>query len=144
LVKKLEQKYRHQRKSDQISKHAEKSTTTTTTANLGFKISEDDIKPQRFVGSLYQACNYPLFATRGSHAVKVCPELNHRCKRCLFRGHSRQSNRCNQIQANLATFEAAAMHGFVTKNRMRNWGAANGFFTVIRLAQLHHIAAHGG
>jgi hypothetical protein len=27
---------------------------------------------------------------------------------------------------------------------MRNWGAANGFFPVIRLAQLHHIAAHGG
>jgi hypothetical protein len=36
------------------------------------------------------------------------------------------------------------MHGFVTKNRMRNWDAANGFFPVIRLAQLHHIAAHGG
>jgi hypothetical protein len=41
-------------------------------------------------------------------------------------------------------FEAAAMHGFVTKNRMRNWGAANRFFPVIRLSQLHHIAAHGG
>jgi hypothetical protein len=44
----------------------------------------------------------------------------------------------------LATFEAAAMHGFVTKNRMRNWGSANRFFPIIRLAQLHHIAAHGG
>jgi hypothetical protein len=108
------------------------------------KISEDDIRPQRFVGSLYQACNYPFCATRGRHAIKVCPELNHRCERCLFRGHSRQSDRCNQIQANLTTFKAAAMHGFVTENRMRNWGAANGFFPVIRLAQLHHIVAHGG
>jgi hypothetical protein len=36
------------------------------------------------------------------------------------------------------------MHGFVTKYRMRNWGAANRFFPVIRLAQLHHIAAYGG
>jgi hypothetical protein len=36
------------------------------------------------------------------------------------------------------------MHGFVTKNRMRNWGGANGLFPVIRLAQLHHVAAHGG
>jgi hypothetical protein len=36
------------------------------------------------------------------------------------------------------------MHGFVTKYRMRNWGAVKGFFPVIRLAQRHHIAAHGG
>jgi hypothetical protein len=108
------------------------------------EVSEEDIKPQRFVGSSYQACNYAFCRTRGRHAIKVCPELNHRCERCLFRSHSKISNRCNQVQANLATFEAAAMHGYITKNRMRNWGAANGFFPVIRLAQRHHIAAHGG
>jgi hypothetical protein len=36
------------------------------------------------------------------------------------------------------------MHGLVTTNRMRDWGAANGFFPIIRLTQLHHVAAHGG
>jgi hypothetical protein len=35
-----------------------------------------------------------------------------------LRGHSKESGRCHQVQANLATFEAAAMHGFVTTNRM--------------------------
>jgi hypothetical protein len=104
----------------------------------------NNVKPQRFVGSSYQPCNYPFCEARGQHVIKVCPELNHRCERCLFRGHSKAADRCNQVQANLATFEAAAMHGYVTKNRMRNWGAANGFFPVIRLSQLHHIAAHGG
>jgi hypothetical protein len=55
-----------------------------------------------------------------------------------------ESGQCHQVKPNLATFEAAAIDGFVTKNRMRDWGAANGFFPVIRLAQLHHHAAHGG
>jgi hypothetical protein len=108
-------------------------------------IPEGNIRPQgTFVGSAFQACNYPFCAARGRHTIKVCPELNHRCERCLFRGHSKESERCHQVQPNLATFEAAAMHGFVTKYSMRNWGAANGFFPVIRLAQLHHVAAHGG
>jgi hypothetical protein len=48
------------------------------------------------------------------------------------------------VDANLATFEYQAGHGFVTANRTRDWGAANGFWPVICLAQLHHIAAHGG
>jgi hypothetical protein len=55
-------------------------------------IQEGNIRPQRtFVGSSYQACNYPFCAARGRHAIKVCPELNHRCERCLFQGHSRES-----------------------------------------------------
>jgi hypothetical protein len=29
----------------------------------------------------------------------------------------KESGRCHQVQANLATFEVAAMHGFVTTNR---------------------------
>jgi hypothetical protein len=37
------------------------------------EISEEDIiKPQRFVGSSYQACNYPFCVTRGRHTIKVC------------------------------------------------------------------------
>jgi hypothetical protein len=74
----------------------------------------------------------------------VRPTLNHRCSPCLYRGHRAESKRCGQFDANLATFEYQAGHGFVTANRTRDWGAANGFWPVIRLAQLHHIAAHGG
>jgi hypothetical protein len=51
--------------------------------------------------------------------------------------------RCGQVQANLSTFEAAASMGYVTANRMRDWGSANGFFTVVRLSQLHHVSPHG-
>jgi hypothetical protein len=71
----------------------------------------------------------------------VCPTLNHCCSSCHSRGHRAESKRCSQFNANLATFE---YHGFVTANRTRDWGAANGFWPVICLAQLHHIAAHGG
>jgi hypothetical protein len=83
-------------------------------------------------------------ATTHSVTRKVCPTLNHRCSSCLYRGHRAKSKRCGQFDANLATFEYQAGHGFVTANRTQDWGAANGFWPVIRLAQLHHIAAHGG
>jgi hypothetical protein len=33
-----------------------------------------------------------------------------------LRGHSKESGRGHQVQGNLAMFEAAAMHGFVTAN----------------------------
>jgi hypothetical protein len=74
----------------------------------------------------------------------VCPTLNHRCSSFLYRGHRAKSKRCGQFDANLATFEYQAGHGFVTANRTRDWGAANKFWPVIPLAQLHHITAHGG
>jgi hypothetical protein len=38
-----------------------------------------------------------------------------------LQGHSKESGQCHKVQANLATFEASAMHGFVTTNRMRDW-----------------------
>jgi hypothetical protein len=34
--------------------------------------------------------------------------------------------------------------GYVSANRMRDWGSTNGFFPVIRLSQLYHVSAHGG
>jgi hypothetical protein len=43
-----------------------------------------------------------------------------RWRKCL-QGHSKESGQCHQVQANLATFEAATMHGFVTTNRMTDW-----------------------
>jgi hypothetical protein len=46
--------------------------------------------------------------------------------------------RCGQVQANLSTFEAAASMGYVTANRMRDWGSANGFFPVVRGA-IHQL-----
>jgi endogenous inhibitor of DNA gyrase (YacG/DUF329 family) len=37
-------------------------------------IPEGNIRPQgTFVGSSYQACNYPFCAARGCHTIKVCP-----------------------------------------------------------------------
>jgi hypothetical protein len=41
-------------------------------------------------------------------------------------------------------FETSARHGYVTSNRTRDFGAANGYYPVIRLAQLHHVSALGG
>jgi hypothetical protein len=58
-------------------------------------IPEGNIRPQgTYVGSSYQACKYAI----------------------------RESERCHQIQPNLATFEAAAMHGFVTKKQNEKLG----------------------
>jgi hypothetical protein len=42
------------------------------------------------------------------------------------------------VAANLAIFETSARHGYVTSNRTRDFGAANGYYPIIRLAQLHH------
>jgi hypothetical protein len=44
----------------------------------------------------------------------------------------------------LEIFENSANHGYVTSNRNQDWGASNGLYPVIRLAQLHHIAINGG
>jgi hypothetical protein len=95
-------------------------------------------------GDPFAGCDYAFCDNRRKHTRKVCPTLNHRCGSCLFRGHRAESKRCGQVDANLAIFEYQAGHGFVTANRTRNWGAANGFRPVIFLAQLHHVAAHRG
>jgi hypothetical protein len=44
----------------------------------------------------------------------------------------------------LEIFENSANHGYVMSNRYRDWGASNGFYPIVRLAQLHHIAINGG
>jgi hypothetical protein len=44
----------------------------------------------------------------------------------------------------LEIFENLANQGYVTGNRNRDWGASNGFYPIIRLLQLHHIAINGG
>jgi hypothetical protein len=44
----------------------------------------------------------------------------------------------------LETFENLANHGYVTSNRYQDWGASNGFYPIVRLAQMHHIAINGG
>jgi hypothetical protein len=95
-------------------------------------------------GDSLAGCDYAFCDDKGKHAKKVCPTLNHCCSSYLYRGHRAESKRCGQFDANLATFEYQAGHGFVMANRTRDWGAANGFWPVIRLAQLHHITAHGG
>jgi hypothetical protein len=95
-------------------------------------------------GDSLAGCDYAFCDNKGKHARKVCPPLNHRCSSCLYRGHRAESKRCGQFDKNLATFKYQAGHGFVRANRTRDWGAANRFWPVIRLAQLHHIAAHGG
>jgi hypothetical protein len=43
----------------------------------------------------------------------------------------------------LEIFENLAKHGYVTGNRNRDWGASNGFYPIIRLLQLHHVAMNG-
>jgi hypothetical protein len=48
------------------------------------------------------------------------------------------------VAANLAIFETSARHGYVTSNRTRDFGAANGYYPIIRLAQLHHVSPLGG
>jgi hypothetical protein len=95
-------------------------------------------------GDSLAGCDYAFCDDKGKHARKVCPTLNHRYSSCLYRGHRADSKRCGQFNANLAIFEYQAGHGLVTANRTQDWGAAKGFWPVIRLAQLHHIAAHGG
>jgi hypothetical protein len=49
---------------------------------------------------------------------------NNRCTRCLYRGHQK-NGRCKWVQANLATFENSAKHGYVTGNRDRDQARAN-------------------
>ena len=44
----------------------------------------------------------------------------------------------------MAVFEAAAELGYVTCNRLRVWGSANGFFPVLTVAQLMYVSCHGG
>jgi hypothetical protein len=44
----------------------------------------------------------------------------------------------------LEIFENSAKHGYVTGNRNRDWGASNGFYPIIRLSPLHHVAMNGG
>jgi hypothetical protein len=77
-------------------------------------------------GDSLAGCDYAFCDDRGNHARKVCPTLNHRCSSCLYRGHRAESKRCGQFDANLATFKYQAGYGFVTANRTRDWGAANG------------------
>jgi hypothetical protein len=43
----------------------------------------------------------------------------------------------------LEIFENSANHGYVTNNRYRDWGTSNGFYPIVRLAQLHHIDING-
>jgi hypothetical protein len=69
--------------------------------------------------------------------------LNNRCTRCLYREHQK-NGRCEWVKANLEIFENLAKHGYVTGNRNRDWGASNGFYPIIRLLQLHHVAMNGG
>jgi hypothetical protein len=69
--------------------------------------------------------------------------LNNRCTLCLYRGHQK-NGRCQWVQENLAKFENSAECGYVTSNRNRDWGASNGFYPIIRLSQLHHVAINGG
>jgi hypothetical protein len=69
--------------------------------------------------------------------------LNNRCTRCLYRGHQK-NGRCAWVGADLEIFENLAKHGYVTGNRNRDWGASNGFYPIIRLLQLHHVAMNGG
>jgi hypothetical protein len=90
-------------------------------------------------------CTYPFCDKRPKHAIRVCSTLNHRCLNCLFCGHQ-AGKRCEPIhvQANLSIFEALAEHGYVTGNRFRDHGAANGFYPVIELCQLQHVSMHGG
>jgi hypothetical protein len=95
-------------------------------------------------GNSLAGCDYTFCDDKGEQAKKVCPTLNHCCSSCLYRGHRAKSKRCGQYDANLASFDYQAGHGFVTANRTQDWGAANGFWPVICLAQLHHIAAHRG
>jgi hypothetical protein len=76
----------------------------------------------------YKGCNYLFCDARGKHSHKVCPTLNYRCGTCLFRGHRADTGRCSKVSANLALFEACANHGYVTANRTRDWGSANGSF----------------
>jgi hypothetical protein len=52
----------------------------------------------------YAGCQYKFCRDKGKHAAKVCPTLNRRCPACLFRGHDRETGRCGQVAANLATF----------------------------------------
>jgi hypothetical protein len=77
------------------------------------------------------------------HALKVCMVLNNRCTLCLYRGHQK-NGRCQWVQENLAKFENSAECGYVTSNRNRDWGASNGFYPIIRLAQQYHVAMNGG
>jgi hypothetical protein len=44
----------------------------------------------------------------------------------------------------LKIFKNSANHGYVTGNRNRDWRASNGFYPIIRLSQLHHVAINGG
>jgi hypothetical protein len=67
-------------------------------------------------GDSLAGCDYAFCDNKGKHARKVCPTLNHRCSSCLYRGHRTESKRCGQFDANLATFEYQAGHGFVTAN----------------------------
>jgi hypothetical protein len=69
--------------------------------------------------------------------------LNNRCTGRHYRGHQRDG-RCGWVGANLEIFENSANHGYVMSNRYRDWGASNGFYPIVRLAQLHHIAINGG
>jgi hypothetical protein len=92
----------------------------------------------------YARCQYPFCRDKGKHAALLCPTLNRRCLACFFRGHDRESGRCGQVAANLAIFETSAHHGYVTSNRIRDFGAANGYYPIIRLAQLHQVSALGG
>jgi hypothetical protein len=71
-------------------------------------------------GNSLAGCDYAFCDDKGKHARKVCPTLNHRCSSCLYRGHRAESKRCGQFDANLATFEYQAGHGFVTANRTRD------------------------
>jgi hypothetical protein len=68
---------------------------------------------------------------------------NNRCTGCLYRGHQKDG-RCGRVEANLEIFENWANHGYITCNRYQDWGASNGFYPIVRLAQLKHIALMGG
>jgi hypothetical protein len=93
--------------------------------------------------NLFGPCHYAFCTTKGTHALQVCMVLNNRCTTCLYRGHQK-NGRCGWVVANLEIFENLANHGYVTSNRNRDLGASNGFYPIIRLAQLHHIAINGG
>jgi hypothetical protein len=94
--------------------------------------------PGAYAGGLYTFCK-----DKGKHAAKMCPTLNRRCPACLFKGHDKETGRCGQVAANLATFKTSMRHGYVTSNRTRDFGAANGYYPIIRLAQLHYVSALG-
>jgi hypothetical protein len=44
----------------------------------------------------------------------------------------------------LEIFENSANHGYVTGNRNQDWGASTGFYPIIRISQLRHVAINGG